>query len=76
MLKLLIVDDDRNIRLSLVRTLQPLNCEVHSAESGPQALHLIANPPGFDLVLSDWRMAEMNGLELLKKKSRKSAKRR
>jgi CheY-like chemotaxis protein len=75
MLKLLIVDDDRNIRLSLVRTLQPLDCEVHSAESGPQALHLIANPPEFDLVLSDWRMAEMNGLELLKK-SRKHAKRR
>jgi two-component system, NtrC family, response regulator AlgB len=65
--KLLIVDDDKNIRLSLVRTLQPLDYEVHSAESGPQALHLIANLPEFDLVLSDWRMAEMNGLELLKK---------
>ena len=39
--KLLIVDDDKNIRLSLVRTLQPLDYEVHSAESGPQALHLI-----------------------------------
>jgi NtrC-family two-component system response regulator AlgB len=65
--KLLVVDDDRNIRLSLVRTLQPLDCEVHSAESGPQALQLIESLREFDLVLSDWRMAEMNGLELLRK---------
>jgi two-component system, NtrC family, response regulator AlgB len=65
--KLLIVDDDRNIRLSLVRTLQPLGYEVHSADGGPQALQLIARLAEFDLVLSDWRMAEMNGLELLKK---------
>lgn len=65
--KLLIVDDDRNIRVSLVRTLQSLDYEVHSAESGPQALQLIESVREFDLVLSDWRMAEMNGLELLKK---------
>ena len=65
--KLLIVDDDRNIRLSLVRTLQSLDYEVHSAESGPQALQLIESVREFDLVLSDWRMAKMNGLELLKK---------
>jgi CheY-like chemotaxis protein len=65
--KLLVVDDDRNIRVSLVRTLHPLDYEVHSAESGPQALRLIESVRDFDLVLSDWRMAEMNGLELLRK---------
>jgi two-component system, NtrC family, response regulator AlgB len=65
--KLLVVDDDRNIRLSLVRTLQPLGYEVHSAESGAQALQLIESVREFELVLSDWRMAEMNGLELLRK---------
>jgi len=65
--KLLIVDDDRNIRLGLVRTLQSLDYEVHSAENGPRALQLIEGAQEFDLVLSDWRMAEMNGLELLKR---------
>jgi len=65
--KLLVVDDDKNIRVSLVRTLQPLDYEIHSAESGPQALRLIEGVREFDLVLSDWRMAEMNGLELLRK---------
>jgi len=65
--KLLVVGDDRNIRVSLVRTLQPLDYEVHSAESGSQALRLIEGVREFDLVLSDWRMAKMNGLELLRK---------
>ena len=51
--KLPIVDDDRNIRLSLVRTPQTLHYEVHSAESGPQGLQLIASLPEVDLVLSD-----------------------
>ena len=72
--KLLVVDDDRNIRLSLVRTLQPLDYEVHSAESGPQALQLIESVREFDIVLSDWRMAEMNGLELLRKVKEASEK--
>jgi CheY-like chemotaxis protein len=51
--KLLVVDDDRNIRLSLVRTLQPLDYEIHSGESGPQALQLIEGVREFDLVRSD-----------------------
>jgi len=67
MVKLLVVDDDKNIRVSLARTLEPLHHEVHSAESGPEALKLIDSHEEFDVVLSDWRMAEMNGLELLKK---------
>jgi len=67
MVKLLVVDDDRNIRVSLARTLEPLHHEVQCAESGAEALKLIDTHGEFDLVLSDWRMAEMNGLELLKK---------
>src|SRR5215831_17186121 len=66
MSKLLVVDDDRNIRLSLARTLEPLH-QAHCAESGLEALKLIDSHLEFDLVLSDWRMAEMNGLELLRK---------
>ncbi len=64
MAKLLIVDDERNIRRSLERFFQSLGHTVVSAEGGPQAAKLIAAEP-FDLMLTDYRMAELNGLELL-----------
>jgi len=66
MAKLLIVDDERNIRQGICRFLESCNYKVSTAESGRQALEIIAETGDFDLVLSDWRMAEMNGLELLK----------
>ena len=66
MAKLLIVDDERNIRQGICRFLESCKYKVTTAESGRQALEIIAETGDFDLVLSDWRMAEMNGLELLK----------
>ena len=64
MAKLLIVDDERNIRRSLERFFQSLSHTVVTAEGGPQAVELIAAQP-FDLVLTDYKMAEVNGLELI-----------
>ena len=67
MIKLLVVDDEKNIRLGLSRFLESCDYEVSTAESGRQALDTMEAKGGFDLVLSDWKMAEMNGLELLKR---------
>ena len=64
MAKLLIVDDERNIRRSLERFFQSLGHTVITAEGGPQAAELIAGQP-FDLILTDYKMAELNGLELI-----------
>ncbi|MGO9602384.1 MAG: sigma-54-dependent transcriptional regulator [Candidatus Binataceae bacterium] len=64
MAKLLIADDERNIRRSLERFFQSLGHEVATAEGGPQAATMIAERP-FDLMLTDYRMAEVNGLELI-----------
>jgi two-component system, NtrC family, response regulator AlgB len=64
MAKLLIVDDERNIRRSLERFFQSLSHTVVTAEGGPQAVELIAAQP-FDLILTDYKMAEVNGLELI-----------
>src|ERR1700683_5436250 len=69
MSKLLIVDDEKNIRLSLMRFFGSLGHQVREAESGAQAVALLAESR-FDLVLTDFRMAEMNGLELLKEVKR------
>ena len=66
MAKLLIVDDEKNIRQSLTHFLSGCGHEVTAAETAREALDLLADGTEFDLVLSDWRMAEMNGLELLR----------
>jgi len=65
MAKLLIVDDEKNIRMSLMRFFESLGHQASEADNGAQALALL-NRERFDLVLTDFRMAEINGLELLK----------
>ena len=65
MTRLLVVDDEKNIRDALGRFLGSHNHQIAVAESGREALALANRDGAFDLVLSDWRMAEMNGLELL-----------
>lgn len=64
MARLLIVDDERNIRSGLATFFESLGYEARSAASAHEARALIEQTP-FDLVLTDYRMAEVNGLELL-----------
>jgi NtrC-family two-component system response regulator AlgB len=64
MAKLLIVDDEKNTRLSLVQFFDSLGHQVSEAEDGARAAALVAQSH-FDLVLTDFRMGRMNGLQLL-----------
>jgi len=64
MARMLIVDDEKNIRANLASFFESIGHEAQTAESGRQARAMIEATP-FDLVLTDFRMAEMNGLELL-----------
>ena len=64
MASLLIVDDEKNIRRSLVTFFESIGYSVASAENGREAAAMLAGH-SFDLVLTDFRMAEMNGLELI-----------
>lgn len=58
----LVVDDSASQRFSLSRMLRKSGYRVTEAGSGLEALSKCeADPP--DLVLSDWMMPEMNGLE-------------
>jgi two-component system, NtrC family, response regulator AlgB len=66
MAKLLIVDDEKNIRGTLTTFFEGRGYEVNTADGGQQALALFRQKDAFDLVLTDYRMAEMNGYELLK----------
>jgi two-component system chemotaxis response regulator CheY len=67
MSKALIVDDSKTIRMIIRRILVELGYEVCEAANGREALEVIeAENAAVDLVLADWNMPEMNGLELLK----------
>lgn len=60
----LVVDDDPLMRKVLTRRLERLGHTVREAEDGRQALDILRAEP-VDLVLTDLRMPEMGGLELL-----------
>jgi len=68
MAKALVVDDSRTIRTILKRILLELGYEVCEAADGKQALAVIdSEGTAVSLVLTDWNMPEMDGLELLKR---------
>lgn len=63
---ILIVDDDGFIRKILARILEVLDCELTFATSGIEALALLdTQRPA--LILMDYTMPEMNGLEVTRK---------
>jgi NtrC-family two-component system response regulator AlgB len=71
MARLLIVDDEKNIRSHLVTFFESCGYEVQSAENGRRALELLEASPA-DVVLTDYRMAELNGLELVQRIKRQT----
>lgn len=66
MSKAMIVDDSRAVRLILRRTLEKHGYEVFEARHGKEALEVLDRQPEIGLMLVDWNMPEMNGLELVR----------
>ncbi|MDR0370237.1 MAG: sigma-54 dependent transcriptional regulator [Prevotellaceae bacterium] len=64
MAKILVIDDERSIRNTLKDILEFEKHKVSLAENGKNALEMI-DCGNFDLILSDIKMPEMDGLELL-----------
>ncbi|MEI9811350.1 MAG: response regulator [Acidobacteriota bacterium] len=63
----MVVDDSRAVRKLLAQTLTDLGYEVSEAENGKAALEALhAHTGPLELILTDWNMPEMNGLEFLK----------
>ena len=61
---LLFIDDESNILAALKRLFRPLGYTVLTAENGTEALALLKKQT-VDLVISDMRMPQMNGAEVL-----------
>lgn len=66
-LKILLVDDEVLVRAGTAMMLDELGHEVIEASSGKQALEILADHPHFDLVISDFRMPDMDGMEMIAK---------
>src|ERR1700750_3117134 len=66
--KILIVDDSKAMRMIVRRSLIQAgftNLEVIEANNGAEALQIVEQQSP-DIVLSDWNMPEMKGIELLR----------
>ncbi|NJC66385.1 response regulator [Planosporangium flavigriseum] len=67
-MKILIADDSRVMRQIVTRTLRQAGYDGHElveAADGQEAFDKVMNE-GPDLVLSDWNMPEMTGIEVLR----------
>jgi DNA-binding NtrC family response regulator len=63
--RILIVDDEEVVRLSHIRTLASIHCDVEVVRDGEEALRAMAQRPA-DVVLLDLRMPGIDGMSVLK----------
>ena len=68
-LNVFLVDDDVNICRTLSISLKSLSCQVTLAHSVPKALEILQSK-SFDLILSDYRMGEKTGTDLIRETKR------
>ncbi|HTV65684.1 MAG TPA: response regulator [Bryocella sp.] len=66
-MRCLVVDDSSAMRAILHRLLAREGFEIVEARDGLEALSVIHGLDGLELVLIDWNMPVMNGLELLRR---------
>ena len=67
-MKILVTDDSKAMRMIVVRTLRQAGFAGHDiieAENGREGLELTRSEAP-DLILSDWNMPEMNGIDFLR----------
>ncbi|MFZ4125039.1 MAG: response regulator [Rickettsiales bacterium] len=62
----LIVDDSKIVRKVMSKIIQPLGYTTLEAENGQEALNTLTSGTTVDLVMLDWNMPIMNGIECLK----------
>ncbi len=63
--RILVVDDEPIVLKSCERVLAPEGFEVETSESGPDALRKLDNGKSFDVIVTDIKMPEMDGIEFM-----------
>lgn len=64
--RILVIDDEDIVRTSCSRALVPEGYEVKAAKNGLEGLKMISDEK-FNLVLTDLKMPDMDGIEVLKR---------
>lgn len=63
--KILLVEDEAQVRSMMMQMLERIGCEAQECVSGPSALDILREKPGYyDIILSDHLMPGMTGLEM------------
>ncbi len=65
-IKVLVVDDQRSARMSLVEVLARHNFDVCEARSGSEALSILEAEPDTHLLITDYNMPDMDGYQLVR----------
>lgn len=64
--RILVVDDEPRVAKTLRDLLVLAGFDVKIAQNGKQAMRILKSPAHFDLLITDMKMPEMDGLELLR----------
>ena len=64
--RIMIVDDDGMFRESLAQNLSDVGFAIQSFEDGPTALRHLSEAGAPDMILLDWKMPGMTGIEVLR----------
>jgi signal transduction histidine kinase/CheY-like chemotaxis protein len=72
-MRLLVVDDDPEIRESLAGIMEQMKVSCDTAASGEDACRLIEEKGPYDIYFVDWNMPGMNGMELSRRIKREGA---
>jgi len=62
--KLMIVDDDPEVRIIVAEFLEDFGYRVLQASGGAEALEMLAQTPDLSMIITDIRMPDMSGIEL------------
>ncbi len=63
-MKILLVEDNRDVRLTMVAMLTRLEFDVEQAESAEAALEILGAGP-VDMIVADYNLPNIDGVELL-----------
>ena len=65
-MRALVIDDSRTVRIIIGKILREIGIEVLEAGNGLEALEQMKLNPDVELMLVDWNMPEMNGLDFIR----------
>ncbi len=65
-MRTLVIDDSRVMRIIIGNILREMGMEVIEAGNGIEGLEQMRSDPDVELILVDWNMPEMDGLEFIR----------